>query len=83
MSTVAIGSPVRGRGGEGVGVGMIAMAEKQAPPTSIRAWRCIHCGYVLGHIANGIFHEDDGDKSGFPIVRRCPDCHRRNVKLVA
>ncbi len=64
---------------------MVAMAEKPAQtPTPIRAlFRCVHCGWVLGQIANGVFHEDRGDKSGFPIVRRCVRCGKRNVKLAA
>lgn len=51
--------------------------------TPTRLWKCVHCGRVLGQIVNGVFCEGKYNKSGFPVVRECPDCHRRNVKLVA
>lgn len=64
---------------------MIAMVERQTvpPPTPSRVWRCLHCGSTLGQIVNGVLHEGRINKSGFPVVRECPDCRRRNVKLVA
>ena len=56
-----------------------------ATPTPIptRPWKCVHCGYFLGQIANGVLHEGRINKSPLPVVRECPDCRKRNVKLAA
>lgn len=64
---------------------MVLMARPTATPTPIptRPWRCIKCGYCLGQIANGVLHEGRINKSSLPVVRECPDCRRRNVKLAA
>ncbi len=63
---------------------MTMAARPTATPTPIRAlFRCVHCGKVLGHIVNGVLHEGEVNKSGMPVVRRCPVCGRRNVKLAA
>jgi hypothetical protein len=48
-----------------------------------RLWKCVHCGHVLGQIANGVLHEGEVNKSALPVVRKCPGCGRRNVKLSA
>ena len=60
------------------------MARPTTPqPGPVQAFRCVHCGRVLGQIAHGVLHERECDKSSLPVVRRCPDCGRRNVKFAA
>lgn len=46
-------------------------------------WRCRRCARTLGHVAGRTLHEPNGDRSALPVVRRCPDCGARNVKLGA
>jgi len=65
------------------GATMARPTTPQPAPGHGRTFRCVHCGRVLGHIVRGVLHERECDKSGFPVVRRCPDCGRRNVKLAA
>ncbi len=64
---------------------MVLMARPTATPTPIptRPWKCVHCCYVLGQIVNGVFCEGKYNKSSLPVVRECPACRRRNVKLAA
>lgn len=63
---------------------MVMAARPTATPTPRRAlFRCVHCGKVLGQIANGVLYEGEINKSALPVVRECPDCRRRNVKLAA
>ncbi len=53
------------------------------PPTPIRVWRCTNCHTPIGQIVNGILHERHGDKSNFPVVRRCRECQKVNRLLAA
>lgn len=55
--------------------------QRATPRPAAREWRCWYCWRLLGCLANGVLHEVDGTTSTPPIVRRCPDCHRRNVRL--
>jgi len=65
------------------GTTMARPTTPQPAPGPARTWRCLHCGKVLGQIANGVLHERECDKSGFPVVRRCGGCGKRNVKFAA
>ncbi len=62
--------------------GVRAMTDRPTEATP-RPWRCLRCGRTLGHLINGVLHEERGDKSGTPLVRRCKGCGKRNVKLAA
>lgn len=50
------------------------------PSATPQPWHC-RCGRYLGRWINGVLHEPGGAKSGCPVVRRCPSCGRRVVKL--
>lgn len=44
-------------------------------------WKCPRCGRYLGRVVGTVFIEPNGDKSQMPVVRHCPKCKRRNVKV--
>lgn len=54
-----------------------------APTTASRPieFRC-RCGRYLGRWINGVLHEPNGNRSGLPVVRRCPDCGKWHRRLV-
>ena len=65
---------------------MLMATERPTPTTAAqhtKKFRCRHCARVLGQIVGQSLHEENGAKSAFPVVRRCPDCGRRNVKVAA
>lgn len=46
-------------------------------------FRCVHCSRYLGRWVNGVLHEPGGDRSGLPVVRKCPTCGKGNRRLTA
>jgi hypothetical protein len=46
-----------------------------------RELRCLRCSHYFGRILDRVLHEANGNKSTLPVVRKCPMCGRRTVKL--
>jgi rubredoxin len=50
-------------------------------PATHRALRCLGCGHYFGRIVGRVLHEEGGNKSSLPVIRKCPVCGKRNVKI--
>jgi hypothetical protein len=63
---------------------MLAVVEqprRAGDTAATRTFTCHHCHRYLGRILGRTLHEPNGNKSTLPVVRRCPDCGKRCVKM--